>query len=897
MPLLTTRATIYLGTWNVRTMWNTGRAFQIAVEMRRYNLEVLGISETHWTQVGQQRLTSGELLLYSGHEEENAPHTQGVALMLSKQAQNALIGWKSHGPRIIKASFKTKREGITMNIIQCYAPTNDYNEDAKDQFYNRLQSIVEKCQTKDLTILMGDFNANVGTDNTGYEDIMGRHELGERNENSERFANLCAFNKLVIGGTIFPHKRIHKTTWTSPDHTTQNQIDHICINKTFRRTIEDVRIKRGADIASDHHLLVAKMKLKLKKHWATGRTISQKFDTAFLQDTNKLNKFKLALSNKFQAFHDLLNGEGTTMESNWKEIKKAITSTCHEVLGHKKHHHNEWITVDTLYEIQERRNKKAAINTSRKRAEKVKAQAEYTEVNKQVKRSTRTDKRKYVEDLATTAEKAAREGNMRQLYDITKKLSGNRHKPERSVKSKEGEVITNIEEQRNRWVEHVKELLNRPAPLNPPNIEASPTDLPINVDPSTIQEISMAIRQIKSGKAARPDNIPAEALKADTKSQLYGSLWNNQSSLYINFIDYENALDSVDITTLWKLLRHYGVPQKIVNIIQSSYDGLHCKIVHGGQVTDSFEVKTGVRQDCLLSPFLFLLVIDWIMKTSTFEGKHGIQWTSRMQLDDLDFADDLALLSQTQQQMQEKTNSVAAASAAVGLNIHKGKSRILRYNTACINPVTIDGEALEDVKTFTYLGSIIDEHGGSDADVKARIGKATAAYLQLRNIWNSKHLSTNTKVRISNTNVKTVLLYGAKTWRTTKATIQKIQVFINSCLRKILQIRWPDTISNNVLWERTNQIPAEEEIRKKRWKWIRHTLRKAPNCVTRQALTWNPEGQRKRGRPKNTLRREMEIDMKKMNKNWMELEKEAQDRVGWRMLVGGLCSIGSNKRK
>ncbi|CAH8293905.1 unnamed protein product [Schistosoma intercalatum] len=131
------------------------------------------------------------------------------------------------------------------------------------------------------------------------------------------------------------------------------------------------------------------------------------------------------------------------------------------------------------------------------------------------------------------------------------------------------------------------------------------------------------------------------------------------------------------------------------------------------------------------------------MKTSTSEGKRGIQWTSKMQLDDLDIADDLALLSQTQQQMQEKTNSVAAASAAVGLNIHKRKSRTLRYNTACTNPITIDGDDLEDVKTFTYLGSIIDEQGGFDADVKARIGKARAAYLQLRNIWNSKQLSIN----------------------------------------------------------------------------------------------------------------------------------------------------------
>ncbi|VDP79530.1 unnamed protein product [Schistosoma curassoni] len=84
--------------------------------------------------------------------------------------------------------------------------------------------------------------------------------------------------------------------------------------------------------------------------------------------------------------------------------------------------------------------------------------------------------------------------------------------------------------------------------------------------------------------------------------------WN--SSLYINFIDYEKAFDGVDRTIVWKLLRHYGVPEKIVNIIQNSYDGLNRKIMRRGQLTDSFEVKTGVRQCCLLSPFLFLLVID-----------------------------------------------------------------------------------------------------------------------------------------------------------------------------------------------------------------------------------------------------------------------------------------------
>ncbi|VDP06581.1 unnamed protein product [Schistosoma curassoni] len=230
------------------------------------------------------------------------------------------------------------------------------------------------------------------------------------------------------------------------------------------------------------------------------------------------------------------------------------------------------------------------------------------------------------------------------------------------------------------------------------------------------------------------------------------------------------------------------------------------------------------------------------MKTSTSEGKHGIQWTSRMQSDDLDFADDLALLSQTQQPMQEKTTSVAAASAAVGLNIHKGKSKNLRYNTECTNPITIDGEDLEDVKTFTYLGSIIDEQAGSNADVKARIGKARAAYLQLRNIWNSKQLSNNTKFRIFNTNVKTLLLYGAGTWRTTKEIIQKIQLFINNCLRKILRIPLARFHQQQPTMGENKPDSGGERKIEKHWKWIGHILRKSPNCVTKQAYTWNLQG-------------------------------------------------------
>ncbi|VDP18757.1 unnamed protein product [Schistosoma margrebowiei] len=110
-----------------------------------------------------------------------------------------------------------------------------------------------------------------------------------------------------------------------------------------------------------------------------------------------------------------------------------------------------------------------------------------------------------------------------------------------------------------------------------------------------------------------------------------------------------------------------------------------------------------------------------------------------------------------------KTTHVTAVTASVGLIIHKGKTKVLKYNTENTNPITLDDETLEDVESLTYLRSIIDEQGGSDADLTARIGKARATFLQLKNIWNSKQLSTNIKVRIFNTNVKAVLLYAAET--------------------------------------------------------------------------------------------------------------------------------------
>ena len=178
--------------------------------------------------------------------------------------------------------------------------------------------------------------------------------------------------------------------------------------------------------------------------------------------------------------------------------------------------------------------------------------------------------------------------------------------------------------------------------------------------------------------------------------------------------------------------------------------------------------------------------------------------------------------------------------------------------------------------------------GGTVTDVRLRIGKAWSAFQQLKRVWKSSTLTLNIKMRLLNTLVKPILLYGSETWRTSVATTRRLQVFMNTCLRHILRIRWPQIISNEELWRRTNQDPIELELLQRRWRWVGHTLRKASTSCVRQALSWEAIGRRRRGRPRNTWRRDLRRHMSEMQLTWSQIECLAQDRVVWRRLVNGL---------
>jgi len=149
----------------------------------------------------------------------------------------------------------------------------------------------------------------------------------------------------------------------------------------------------------------------------------------------------------------------------------------------------------------------------------------------------------------------------------------------------------------------------------------------------------------------------------------------------------------------------------------------------------------------------------------------------------------------------------------------------------------------------------VDVTGGTEQDVEGRLGKARSTIKAMDKLWKSKIIGRATKIKMFNSNVKAVLLYASESWT---VTINRPQGFVNKCLRRILDIHWPDRISNKGLWKKTDQEPVLVQLRRRKWNWLGYTLRKSGDSIAKQTLQWTAQGHRGRGRPKNTWRCELE---------------------------------------
>ena len=198
---------------------------------------------------------------------------------------------------------------------------------------------------------------------------------------------------------------------------------------------------------------------------------------------------------------------------------------------------------------------------------------------------------------------------------------------------------------------------------------------------------------------------------------------------------------------------------------------------------------------------------------------------------------------------------------------------------------------VEEVERFVYLGANVTTDGGGATDVKMRIALANAQIKRLSNIWQASNISRKTKASLFKSLVLSVLLYGCETWKLTKGEEEKLDSFQTKSIRKIFRIRWNQYIPNRTILEMAGAEKISQEVRRRRWCWIGHVLRKNKNDDCAVALGWAPEGRRKRGRPKTTWRRMVEAERNGAGwMTWNSARHAAADRTKWKTDVQALCA-------
>ncbi|CAJ1057678.1 hypothetical protein Bbelb_159660 [Xyrichtys novacula] len=201
-----------------------------------------------------------------------------------------------------------------------------------------------------------------------------------------------------------------------------------------------------------------------------------------------------------------------------------------------------------------------------------------------------------------------------------------------------------------------------------------------------------------------------------------------QIPLTINYINFKKAFDSIHQESLWHTIQLYCIPPKYVKIIRALYHNSTCRVKTTNGKTNDFNIVTGVRQGCILSPLLFITVIDFVMRKTVIGANHSIKWGGG-RLADLDFADDLALFSHTHVALKELTNNLHEQGAKVGLRISQEKTKAMTIaQHQHLPPLTIGEQDIEYIKNFTYLGSNVSNTGHVEKDVQTRIGKAARVF-------------------------------------------------------------------------------------------------------------------------------------------------------------------------
>lgn len=344
--------------------------------------------------------------------------------------------------------------------------------------------------------------------------------------------------------------------------------------------------------------------------------------------------------------------------------------------------------------------------------------------------------------------------------------------------------------------------------------------------------------------------------------------------VYMCFIDYAKAFDSLVHSAIWRALAKQGVNEKYIQLIQNIYSKCCAKIKLEKEGKE-FPIRRGVRQGDPLSPKIFCAVLESIFQNLNWSGK-GLNIDGEM-LSHLRFADDIIIISDDPTELECMVNELAKESEKVGLAINSSKTKIITNGPK--QDIVVGGEKIEYVNKFVYLGQSISFDNNVENEVQRRIALAWKKYWSFREIMKNKQVNIRVKKKLYDSAILPCLTYGSQTWSLKIEEEEELRICQRKMERSMLGIRIKDKIRNKKIRKITKLADVVKRIRQLKWKWAGHVCRMENSRWTKKVIEWIPrDGRRSRGRPR---KRWQDIFAQRCGQDWM---RKARNRHLWKEL-------------
>ncbi|XP_076054495.1 uncharacterized protein LOC143033187 [Oratosquilla oratoria] len=478
----------------------------VARELAPYRIDMAALSETRLPEEGSVAERKGGYTFLWKSRSKDEDRIPGVGLAIKTSLLKQLPDLPtSINERLMKIRFPLDRSRHA-TIISAYAPTLTRRDEAKEAFYEELNTLVKDVPPSDKLFLLGDFNARVGANYNNWNGVLGLHSIGRLNSNGLILLSMCAENPLAITNTMFRQADKYKTTWLHPRSRQWHLIDFVICRQRDIRDVKITRAMRGAECWTDHCLVRCILPLHIiPPHRKMPKTIKPAYNVARLKNSQKRNEFADDLDDRLIA-HGPLTG---CPAQQWEQFKSLVTESARATIGPRKRIHQDWFdeNYETIKSLLD--NKQKAFIEWQNDLSFTSKHDRFKHLKRQAQTTLRKMQDKWWKDKAEEVQRYADTQNSKMFYSAIKEVYGPM-KPCTAPLLKEKRSINA------RWREHFYTLLNRSSTVESHAlnlITQKPTvhclDLPL-----TMEEVMKTSSQTNSGKTPGMDGIPAEIFKS-----------------------------------------------------------------------------------------------------------------------------------------------------------------------------------------------------------------------------------------------------------------------------------------------------------------------------------------------------------------------------------------------